>query len=313
MVFQSIAIIGATGSVGSRIFAQLLKGFPTSCLTIISRQDSTPPSCPPEVNIVQVPGYDDHAAVVSALRNHDILISTLNVKYHSYERSLVQACIAAGVRRFIPSEFTKDVLHPYYIEKATNPIARARIDWAIELAEIANSGKISYTTIVTGSLIDFCLTTGFWGFDIRKRTATIYDDGKAVSTGSGLDFVGGCVVSMLKMPEGETKNKRIRISEVEYTGERLVEAFERVTGQNWTVKHSSVTALNKEEKEAEKKGDIAEAYEKWVVAWDNDGNPSNRFEDGLKWNNKGEYKVPRQTLDELVTASVKLVELGAGN
>ena len=61
------------------------------------------------------------------------------------------------------------------------------MDWADRLAEIAEQGRIEYTTIVTSGLMDLLLTRGMLGFDLQNQRAVLYDRGKAKATGCTLE------------------------------------------------------------------------------------------------------------------------------
>ena len=54
-------------------------------------------------------------------------------------------------------------------------------------------------------------------------------------TGVTTEFIAKCIGAVVTRPEDFPKNQRIRIAEVEFTGKRLLEAFEEVTGEKWTV------------------------------------------------------------------------------
>ena len=86
------------------------------------------------------------------------------------------------------------------------------MNWADRLAEIAEQGRIEYTTIVTSGLMDLLLTRDMLGFDLQNQRRC-------------------------SMPEVETKNRRIRVAEVEYTGQDILGELERATGKKWMVEN----------------------------------------------------------------------------
>ena len=58
------------------------------------------------------------------------------------------------------------------------------------------------------------------------------------------EFIAKCIGAVITRPEEFPKNQRIRIAEVEFTCNRLLEALEEVTGEKWTVlKKTTVEAL----------------------------------------------------------------------
>ncbi|CAK5266028.1 unnamed protein product [Mycena citricolor] len=84
--YSSFAVIGA-GTLGGPILAALAAQ-PSAKVILLSRSASK--SVPENVQVVQVPSYEDVAAVAAALKAHN---------------SLVDAAKQAGIKLFVPSEF----------------------------------------------------------------------------------------------------------------------------------------------------------------------------------------------------------------
>ena len=305
MPFERIALIGATGALGHHILSALLKAFPPTLITILTRQTSSPPTLPPGVKVITLPSYTNHTAVVAALKGHDVLVSALSTPALDIEPQLVELAIEAGVRRFMPSEYTMDVCDTEYKKVATTPVARRRVEWAEKLEKIAAEGKIEFTTIVPGPFVDYCLETGFWPYDIKGKRATLYDGGEIKRTGCSLKFTGECVASALRMGEAETKNRRIRVSEVEYTGKKLLDALEKAEGEKWTVEHKVSRDLLREEEQLMETGKPDEAYYAFVVRGNFDDSPAGLLIDGLEYCKDRDLKVPRRSLVDIVDETVR--------
>ncbi|KAG8526827.1 uncharacterized protein KY384_008256 [Bacidia gigantensis] len=156
-----------------------------------------------------------------------------------------------------------------------------------------------------GPFVDYCLETGFWPYDLKGRKATVYDGGEKKRTGSSLRFVGECVAAALRLPEEETRHKRFRVSEVEYTGKELVKEAEKIVGEKWTVDNQPSTDLLREEEEEMGKGRETEAYMAFVIRGDFDDSPFGYLKDGFEFCRSGEVKVQRRTLSEIVLDVMK--------
>jgi uncharacterized protein YbjT (DUF2867 family) len=240
MPFSKIAILGAYGSLGPDILAGLLETFPVSAITILTREGSNSHlTYPSGLRLISLPSYSDKDGLKDVLQGHDILISALPAAVAlQLEPTIVQAAIEAGVRRFMPSEYTLDVtqftVRAVVAGSGAPPLIKGRVDWADRLAEFAEQGRIEYTTIVTNGLMDLLLTRGMLGFDLKNQRAVLYDRGEAKTTGCTLEFVGRCVAAVVRMPEVETKKRRIRVAEVEYTGQDILGELERATGKEPT-------------------------------------------------------------------------------
>jgi hypothetical protein len=145
----------------------------------------------------------------------------------------------------MPSEYTLGVtqstVRSLVAGGGAPPLIKGRVDWADRLAEIAEHGRIEYTTIVTSGLMDLLLARGMLRFDLENQHAVLYDRGEAKATGCTSEFVGRCVAAVVRMPEVETKNRRIKVAEVEYTGQDILAELKRATGKKWTVENGRPT------------------------------------------------------------------------
>ena len=220
----------------------------------------------------------------------------------------MDSAIAAGVRRFVPSEFTKDVTEAEYRRTAKADLALHRIRWADERARIAEEGKIEFTTFVTGPLIDASFQEeDFWPFDFEKKRAILYGGGKGKRTGCSMEFTARCVAAALKMPESQTKNMRVRIAETELTGRQLLDCLEAATGGGqWETEIKPLSDLTEQEEEDLRNGNMGKAYANFVVRGDFDDSPSGHLPDGLEWGNDGEVEITRKSLQQIVEEVVRL-------
>lgn len=300
MPFSNIALVGASGTLGSQILTALLRHFQPDSIKVLTRRGSTNSSYPNGIKVTEVPSYDDHENLLKALGGSDVLISALRTRPAlQFEPALVRAATEAGVRRFMPSEYTMDVLHPSYGSEAKSATAKKRVEWAEELHRISERGEIEYTTLVTGPFVDFCIASGFWEFDFKTRRATLYGDEKAKGTGCSLRFTGECVVKVLQGDE-QTRNKRIRVAEMEYSGSEILDELERAAGTEWVVERREAGELRKREMEESKMGDEMGEYITFVVKMNLVGSDAGRFDDGLLWESEGEDALKRKTLHEIV-------------
>ncbi|CAK5266034.1 unnamed protein product [Mycena citricolor] len=101
--YSSFAVIGA-GTLGGPILAALAAQ-PSSKVILLSR--STSKTVPANVQVAQVPSYDDIPAVTAVLKAHnvDVIVSTLTSTAISVQLPLVDAAKQAGIKLFVPSEF----------------------------------------------------------------------------------------------------------------------------------------------------------------------------------------------------------------
>lgn len=156
--YKTVAIAGATGNLGPSIVNALLEaGFQ---VTVLNRIGSKPH---PTLNSIEV-DYTSVPSLTAALQGKDVFIS--NIPHHGVQKPLIDAAIAAGVKRFLPSEFGMDVMRdgktanlPYFRDgkKAIQEYLRRKS---------AEGMEMTWTSVVTGLFLDWCLDVGF-GVDLK--------------------------------------------------------------------------------------------------------------------------------------------------
>jgi putative NADH-flavin reductase len=104
---ESIAIIGAGGNVG-KFIADALISEKRHKVTAITRPDSNS-ALPSGLHDTKKAGYDDHAALVEALRGQEALVIIMSVfAPQDTQIKIASAAIEAGVTWIMPAEFGSD-------------------------------------------------------------------------------------------------------------------------------------------------------------------------------------------------------------
>ena len=233
----------ATGNTGSAILKALLTSN-TINITILTRSDSpNKDSFPTNVTIRSI-DYSTISTVVDALKGQDIVISALNHVALSQQRTLLDACVSAGVKRFIPSEYGSDTLNP---NAAVLPLFASKKTEQRYLAELAAAGKISYTIVINGPFLDFGLDHGFLGPDLRKRQIRYLDGGVSVFSTTTLATVGKAVLGVVTKLE-ETKNRAVYVQDAALTLKDVLRLSKLALGEDgWTEIEGGTTAEKEKE------------------------------------------------------------------
>ena len=243
--YKNIAIIGAKGNVGSSITRAILESSLLK-LTILSRKNGTS-SFPAGVAIHKV-DYNSRSELVAALQGIDAIVCAIGATGFGEQKRIIDAAIEAGVQRYLPSEFSSNTMSSKVQELV--PAFRPKIE-VMEYLRSKESATFTWTGICTGPLFDWvscpqlfnnCILTeifqglqvGFLGFDIVKETATIWDDGNAVFTGTTEADLGKAIVNLMQQPE-KTANRYLYLSSVKTSQNEILEAAEKVTGKTWKV------------------------------------------------------------------------------
>ncbi|EDN11347.1 isoflavone reductase [Histoplasma capsulatum] len=239
---SKVTIIGAAGHLGQHILTALL-GERKLITQILTRIDSTS-SFPDDIPVVRA-DFSSVNSLKDALRRQHAIISVVGIQGVSDQINVIDAAVAVGVRRFIPSEFGN---HPESEHKRlpemrmTQP---AKIAVMKHLAEkvVETAGRFSWTAIAVGNFFDWSIKRfPAFGFDLANKEARIYDSGNEHITGVLIDSVGQAVVGTFLNPV-ETANKFLRIRSLETTQNEILAAFEQLTESKWAVERISTQEL----------------------------------------------------------------------
>jgi uncharacterized protein YbjT (DUF2867 family) len=315
MGFAKVALVGASGLLGKHVLRHLQESTaPKFDITILTRAlsegDIPQHSNSSDVKVIGV-DYKNHEQLLQALAGIEVIVSALNsVPAIHIDPLLAQAGRKAGVRRIFPSEYTLDLLHPEAVKLMG--FSHPRLQHAQAFEELsATNDTISSTTLVSGIFVDLAMKGHHGNYDVQNKTATLFDNGEVPATGCSADFIAANIVAALKMPEEATKNKRIYIAEVKYTGRQILEALEEVTGTKFKVSNVPSAQLSLKLKEAEEMGLARQTFVLPVVllnfaAVDGKSTPSGAglLEDGLSWDAGRNLTQKRKTLIEIAQEAI---------
>jgi uncharacterized protein YbjT (DUF2867 family) len=190
---RKIAMVGASGTVGTPTLAALLK---TSIhtITVISRIDSNA-TFPSGVH-VKKGDYKDHDFLVSALKGQDVLIMQLNMLPGAMEAQvpLIEAAAEAGVRWVLPTEFGSDI----YSRIATDfPMTGLKKKYRTLIEEKG----MNWVAIVNNPWFDWSMKNNMWSVDALNKKATLYNVGDAKFNTTTLGQVGRGVAALLSLSD----------------------------------------------------------------------------------------------------------------
>ncbi|OBT87716.1 hypothetical protein VE02_04084 [Pseudogymnoascus sp. 03VT05] len=225
---RNIAIAGASGDLGTPILQALISSN-LFTITILTRHSSRA-QFPPSIRVIRV-DYTSIPSLTAALQNQDAVVSALTSEAMDTQVPLIEASIAAGVKRFIPSEFGASVDNP---KAATLPVYQSKIAVHDLLKRLASEHTgFTYTLIRNGPFLDWCLTKGFF-VDFKGTTTPFYDGGDRPFSTTTLATVGRAVVGVLQHPE-ETRNRVVFIHDLVTTQREILGMAEKLApGRKWT-------------------------------------------------------------------------------
>lgn len=246
---KRVAIAGAGGNIGTPILKQLLESNSFD-VTVLTRETSTA-TFPSNVTVKKV-NYEDVSSLTSALKGIDGVVSTLASVSLSSQTKLIDASIAAGVQRFVPSEFGVDTQN----ENASKlPVFTPKIEVQKYLKEKADEGKISYTLVFTGPFFDWGLAVGFL-LNVKEKKARLFDGGDNKFSATTVATIGKTIVEVFRKPE-VTKNRVIKVKDLETSQNQVIAIVNKIKPEGeWQIEKVDTDALVKDSYERLGKGDF---------------------------------------------------------
>ncbi|KAF9928830.1 hypothetical protein BGZ67_006756 [Mortierella alpina] len=229
MSFSStIAVAGATGTLGAPVTNALLEvGYKVKILTRSTVSNDVLAAYQSKgAHIV----FDAYAGknLQNALQGVDILLSTvssLSGNFYNGQVALIDAAKAAGVKRFVPSEFGLDGikhtkqndLHVFLRDKA-------------KLREYIEKSGLEHTYIFIGLFAEFLPA---FGFDLKNKTATLHAPSTTQFSITSLADIGQFTALALASPH--SRNATLRAVSHTATFQEYLQLFEKATGGKWQI------------------------------------------------------------------------------
>jgi len=181
-------------------------------------------------------------SLTAALKGIDGLLSTVAATAIESQTVLIDASIAAGVKRFIPSEYGSCTTSP---KLEAFPFYASMFKIKQYLQEKAKAEKLTWTVLACGAFLD-SLFGGPVLLDFANHKATLFDESDNRISSTSLPNVGRAIVGILKNYEA-TKNKIVRTSEVILTQNELLRIAEGLRPDiRWEVSKVQASAILKE-------------------------------------------------------------------
>lgn len=170
---------------------------------------------------------------------YDTAICTMSGGEFELQVRIVDALLAAGVRKFIPHEFGHNTLNPGIRARIPSYAGRAKVLEHLQNNISKSSSDFDWIGIATGYTLDRNLINGNMGLDLQWHSATVHGTGDEPIAVSSLERVGNVVRSVCQH-WGDIKRHYIYAAGVVTTANEVIAAAEHATGQKWTVDNNDV-------------------------------------------------------------------------
>lgn len=147
--------------MGTIIFDALIK-LPQFKVSILSRSSSN--ATVPEGFTVYKSDYSE-ADLVTVFKDQDVIISVVGIGGFSEQKKFIDAAVSAGVKRFIPSEFSGNTLSPTVLQLL--PVFAPKKEVLDYLKEKEASG-LTWTAIWPALLLDW-VSDIYYIYNMRKK------------------------------------------------------------------------------------------------------------------------------------------------
>ncbi len=270
---------------------------------------------PAGVRIAQVNYDDDGQSLVSALQGQQFLVITLSVRAPPDTHSkLVKAATKAGVPYIMPNAYGSDIQNKSLREEDLYGATSLQ-----HCADIESLGA-SYVAMVCGCWYEWSLALGepWFGFDIKNKKVTFFDDGNTRINVSTWRQCGRALAALLSLPErgaspavSQWKNKPFYIASFRVSQRDMLDSIHRVTGttdKDWEITYEP-TAQRYKNGIAEMQKGAMTGFAKAMYSRVFFPNGGGDFESsrGLANDLIG---LPREDLDEATKRTVEMVESG---
>lgn len=163
-------------------------------------------------------------AVTSALKGQDAVVSTVGTAGLQSQSVLVEAAVAAGVKRFLPSDFGCDIGNP---KGGALPVFGYKVAIHKQLrAAAAAKPEFSYTLVCNNAFLDWGLEKNII-LNWSESQPKLFDGGDKQFSATSLDSIGQAVVGILTHTE-KTKNRFVYIKDIDISQKELLEIAKKV-------------------------------------------------------------------------------------
>jgi len=239
--YKTIAIVGATGGVGTFIVEELLavKSYHLKVLTQKTsnqEKDSKLSGWKKAGVVVEVVDFESPESLLAALKGQDVVISALNREGLAVQTKIIKPAKEAGVQLFIPSEFGVDTSG---IKKYS-----ALFGYKTATIEALKAEKLPYIQILTSLFTDTTFVP-YLGFDIENGRAELYGNKNVRISFTHRRDIGRAIVGLLRNPN-KYVNQAVSIHSETLTYGQIIEILEKKHNKKFSVTYKSLESLANE-------------------------------------------------------------------
>lgn len=276
-------------------------------VTVLTRDTERLSKVFPTARIVAV-NYDSDASLTKALQDQDAVVSTVAMSAISNQPRLIDAAIAAGVRYFIPAEYT---VNSRDATAQAQPMMASVV--AIQQYLATKEDQINWFVINCGALLEFILDHPIL-LDFDKHTGRLWDHGEGAISLSDIPLLARAVAAVLRQPD-KVVDHRVKVHGGTITQNAALALAKQHSSLEWPVQaaHSQSTYnMAMQKLRSGSISDPAELMHNLMIAYAaaTFGNCDGHFESAYAEPDNGWLGVDLFTNNEIEEAIRKRVTLG---
>lgn len=191
-------------------------------ITIVKRHSSTA-TFPSSVRTTAA-DFSSVDSVTAAFKGQDAVVSTVGAAGLTSQSVAIEAAVAAGVKRFLPSDFGCDMSKP---KASALPVYGKKVTIHKQLREAAASKPdFTFSLVCNNAFLDWGLERNIL-LNWKEAKPKLFDGGENLFSATTLETVGNAVVGVLSHPE-ETKNRFVYVKDIDITQKQLLEIAKRI-------------------------------------------------------------------------------------
>lgn len=289
-------------------------------ITAITRHDSKN-TMPSGVKVAKV-DYSSQESLVAALKGHDAVIVTMSVHARDSLNPIIDAASIAGVPWILPNYFGGDPeAKNMQQDNMLGEGRQAMVDY------IKAKGNLSFVELGCGFWYEhsLCSMKYCYGFDVEKREALFYDDGKTKIITTTWPQCGKAVARLFSLPIlpedandkmatlSQFRNRPVYVSSFLLSQKDMFASLLRVTGtkeSEWKIDYQPVHGVFAVGKRLLGEGNWREGFGKCLYS--RTFYKSGEGDFTSKLNNEELGLKPDEYLDTATKAGVELQKSGYG-
>ncbi|KAK9235802.1 hypothetical protein V1525DRAFT_251713 [Lipomyces kononenkoae] len=219
-VIKNVTLVGGSGHLGTFVLDKLVASNKFN-VQVLKRAGSSS-TFAAGTEVVEA-DYEDVESLKTAFQGQDAVVSLVGDAGVLSQKLMVDAAVAAGVKRFLPSNFGSNMTNA---NSRQLPVFTRKVMVEDYLIAKSKTTELTYSFVYVGGLTDFAIRNKVI-MDFSKYTPAIFNGGETQFSTTSMPTVGDAVVGVLSHPD-ETRNRPVYVSEIIFSQNQLLSLAKQI-------------------------------------------------------------------------------------